>query len=129
MPLGSKGTVVGVGDGGEAFEVEFVRPVEILAAIDPKALPLVERTEGCPGGHRLVHEDWAAVEGFVSSFTQTGLACRAVELAKSSSVIMRRETKKADAAASASHELEPDEGDHASTVASTPVPAASAAAA
>ncbi len=46
VPAGSEGTVVAVWNGGEAFDVEFVRPVETLAAIVPKALQLVERKDG-----------------------------------------------------------------------------------
>ena len=46
MPVGSEGTVVAVWNGGEAFDVEFVRPVETLAAILPTALQLVERKDG-----------------------------------------------------------------------------------
>ena len=44
--MGSEGTVVAVWNGGEAFDVEFVRPVETLAAILPTALQLVERKDG-----------------------------------------------------------------------------------
>ncbi|KQT47823.1 hypothetical protein ASG52_11195 [Methylobacterium sp. Leaf456] len=46
VPVGSEGTVVAVWNGGEAFDVEFVRPVETLAAILPTALQLIERKDG-----------------------------------------------------------------------------------
>lgn len=46
VPAGSTGTVVAIWDGGAAFDVEFTRPVEALAALSPDTLTLVERTEG-----------------------------------------------------------------------------------
>ncbi|MFY9290806.1 MAG: DUF4926 domain-containing protein [Methylorubrum rhodinum] len=46
VPAGSEGTIVAVWNGGAAFDVEFVRPVETLAAIAPEALQRVEPTDG-----------------------------------------------------------------------------------
>ncbi|WP_091718483.1 hypothetical protein [Methylobacterium phyllostachyos] len=46
VPAGSTGTIVAVWNGGAAFDVEFTRPVEALAAIAPNQLALVERAEG-----------------------------------------------------------------------------------
>lgn len=43
VPVGSTGTVVAVWGDGVAFDVEFTRPVETLAAIEPEKLRLVER--------------------------------------------------------------------------------------
>ncbi|MRI57428.1 DUF4926 domain-containing protein [Methylobacterium sp. DB1607] len=43
VPAGSEGTVVAIWGDGAAFEVEFMRPVETLAAIRPDVLRLVER--------------------------------------------------------------------------------------
>lgn len=42
----SEGTVAAVWNGGEACDIEFLRPVETLAAILPTALQLVERKDG-----------------------------------------------------------------------------------
>ena len=42
VPAGSVGTVVAVWGGGAAFDVEFTRPVEALAAIAPDLLVLAE---------------------------------------------------------------------------------------
>lgn len=42
VPVGSTGTVVAIWGAGAAFDVEFTRPVEVLAAIDPGLLRLVE---------------------------------------------------------------------------------------
>ena len=43
VPAGSTGTVVAIWGEGASFEVEFTRPVETLAAIEPGSLALVER--------------------------------------------------------------------------------------
>jgi hypothetical protein len=43
VPAGSIGTVVAIWAGGQAFEVEFTRPVDALATIKPDRLELVER--------------------------------------------------------------------------------------
>ncbi|CAA2156736.1 DUF4926 domain-containing protein [Methylobacterium brachiatum] len=43
VPAGSTGTIVAVWGAGAAFDVEFTRPVEALAAIAPESLVLVER--------------------------------------------------------------------------------------
>lgn len=43
VPAGSTGTVVAIWGEGARFEVEFTRPVETLAAIEPGSLTLVER--------------------------------------------------------------------------------------
>jgi hypothetical protein len=43
VPEGSEGTIVAIWGDGEAFEVEFMRPVETLSAIRPDLLKLVER--------------------------------------------------------------------------------------
>ena len=42
VPVGSTGTVVAIWGAGAAFDVEFTRPVETLAAIEPDLLRLVE---------------------------------------------------------------------------------------
>lgn len=46
VPAGSTGTVVAIWGEGASFEVEFTRPVETLAAIEPGSMTLVERTSG-----------------------------------------------------------------------------------
>lgn len=46
VPAGSTGTIVAVWNGGAAFDVEFTRLVEALAALAPDRLALVERAEG-----------------------------------------------------------------------------------
>lgn len=46
VPAGSTGTVVAIWGEGASFEVEFTRPVEALAAIEPGSLTLVERARG-----------------------------------------------------------------------------------
>lgn len=43
IPEGATGTVVGIYDGGSAFEVEFALPVDALATVDGCAVVLVER--------------------------------------------------------------------------------------
>lgn len=43
IPAGSTGTVVAIWGDGVAFDVEFTRPFETLAAIAPENLRLVER--------------------------------------------------------------------------------------
>ncbi|AWN39015.1 DUF4926 domain-containing protein [Methylobacterium radiodurans] len=43
VPAGTTGTVVGIYAGGEAFEVEFTRPVDTLATVDGRAGTLVAR--------------------------------------------------------------------------------------
>lgn len=43
VPAGSTGAVVGIYAGGEAFEVEFTRPVDTLATVDGRAVTLVAR--------------------------------------------------------------------------------------
>lgn len=43
IPAGSTGTVVAVWGDGAAFDVEFMRPVEALAAIEFAALKLFKR--------------------------------------------------------------------------------------
>lgn len=45
VPAGSVGTVVAVWDAGAAFDVEFTRPIEGLAAIEPDHLALVKPAE------------------------------------------------------------------------------------
>ena len=46
VPAGSTGTVVAIWGEGAAFDVEFTRPIEALAALGPDLLTLVERAAG-----------------------------------------------------------------------------------
>lgn len=43
VPACATGTVVGIYAAGEAFEVEFTRPVDTLATVDGRAVTLVAR--------------------------------------------------------------------------------------